>query len=170
MLPPGSSFEGLLARAALLALAAALIWLALIAAALFLEALTRGRVRVALALGCPRALHRWVLGLAAAAASTAVLVAPPASAERLPLPDRPVVRTEAPARVSGWVRVHPGQSLWEISRRHLPAPATDADVARFANALYRLNRARIGGNPNLIRPGQHLAVPHLNLETNSEDS
>ncbi len=45
--------------------------------------------------------------------------------------------------------VQPGDSLWSISQER----------ATSVNALYDRNKTVIGPNPNLIQPGQNLAIP-----------
>lgn len=53
--------------------------------------------------------------------------------------------------------VQPGDSLWSIARRLLPAGASDAQVAREVSRLWTLNASRIGtGDPNLISVGLEL--------------
>lgn len=78
----------------------------------------------------------------------------------LPLP----VRAVAPARTSAsptgrTVVVRPGDSLWSIAQRDLPAGASDRAVARHWHAVYATNRGEIGPDPDLIEPGQHLHLP-----------
>lgn len=57
------------------------------------------------------------------------------------------------------LEVHPGDTLWGIAARTLPAGASRAAVARRCAHLYRENRATIGPDPDVIRPGQRLLVP-----------
>jgi len=52
-----------------------------------------------------------------------------------------------------------GDTLWDIAARHLPAGASDAQVAAAWPAWYAANTATIGPDPSVIRPGQVLAVP-----------
>jgi hypothetical protein len=54
--------------------------------------------------------------------------------------------------------VSPGDSLWSISSERLGADATLAQIDRQVERIYALNRDRIGGDPNLILPGQELLV------------
>ena len=61
--------------------------------------------------------------------------------------------------VDATVTVVPGDSLWAIAARHLPAGSTDAEVADAWPAWYAANAATIGADPDLILPGQHLHVP-----------
>jgi hypothetical protein len=55
--------------------------------------------------------------------------------------------------------VHRGDALWDIAARHLGPSATAADVAREWPRWYEANRAVIGSNPSLIRPGELLVPP-----------
>jgi resuscitation-promoting factor RpfA len=55
--------------------------------------------------------------------------------------------------------VHRGDALWDIAARHLGPSATAADVAREWPRWYEANRAVIGTNPSLIRPGELLVPP-----------
>ncbi|MGY3567547.1 LysM peptidoglycan-binding domain-containing protein [Sinomonas sp. RB5] len=57
------------------------------------------------------------------------------------------------------VEVRPGDSLWTIVARHLGAGATDLDIAQAWPSWYEANAGIIGGNPDLIRPGQILVPP-----------
>ena len=72
--------------------------------------------------------------------------------------DRGDLRRSAPAS-TGTVVVAVGDSLWAIAARHLPPGATDAEIAAVWPQWYRANAATIGADPNLITPGQVLAVP-----------
>ncbi|MCZ4498427.1 MAG: hypothetical protein JWQ74_980 [Marmoricola sp.] len=191
------SFDQLLTRGAAVVLGAVLVWVLVLVLAVLVEAVTAGRVRLALALGCPRVAHRWLLAVAGAAISATVLV--PSSAQASPsetyqadvldglsLPDRtaggppravaadmnssaqPRARTRA--TVSAWVTVRAGDSLWAISRSLLPPDASPRRIAQHAHRLFVHNRRAIGENPDLIRPSQRLAVPPSARETYSEDS
>ena len=57
--------------------------------------------------------------------------------------------------------VVPGDCLWTIAAHRLPATATAADVDREWRRIYEANRAVVGPDPGLIRPGQRLAFPPL---------
>jgi resuscitation-promoting factor RpfA len=59
---------------------------------------------------------------------------------------------------SGYV-VRRGDALWDIAARHLGASATAADIAREWPRWYQANRAVIGSDPALIRPGELLVPP-----------
>src|SRR4051812_42531392 len=81
----------------------------------------------------------------------------------LPLPDRvtgagPRVRLPRPAASTRATRVRTGDSLWSIAADRVGRPTT-ARVARTWPRLYAANRAVIGPDPDLIRPGTRLVVP-----------
>jgi LysM repeat protein len=57
------------------------------------------------------------------------------------------------------VIVNPGDSLWSIVQERLYPEAPPQQIALEVNRLYELNQDRIGGNPNLIFPGQEFLVP-----------
>lgn len=65
----------------------------------------------------------------------------------------------AAADEAGTVVVRRGDTLWDLARRHLPAGATDARIARAWPLWYAANRAVIGPDPGLLLPGQRLRVP-----------
>ena len=54
--------------------------------------------------------------------------------------------------------VRPGDSLWEIASELLGAGATDAELVAESNRLYRLNRDRIGSDPNILIAGTVLRL------------
>lgn len=88
-----------------------------------------------------------------------------ASLSGLPLPDRAAGAGPAiPAARSGAVPpprevvVRPGDSLWSIAEELLGPAADDAEVTAAWHRLHHANRSRVG-DPDLIRPGQHLVVP-----------
>lgn len=55
--------------------------------------------------------------------------------------------------------VRAGDSLWTLTARRLGAGASSVQVAAEWPRLYAANRAVIGSNPGLIRPGQRLVPP-----------
>lgn len=57
------------------------------------------------------------------------------------------------------VVVRAGDCLWSIAAAHLPTDASDADIAAAWPAWYAANAATIGPDPDLLVPGQVLAVP-----------
>jgi hypothetical protein len=75
-----------------------------------------------------------------------------------PLPnlDRPIAGRPP---LTDPVAVRPGDTLWAIAARTSPV-ATDAAVRRSWPRWYAANRAAIGPDPDLIRPGQHLRPPY----------
>lgn len=85
----------------------------------------------------------------------------------LPLPGRPLggrVPSSQPVR-SGRppvLVVRPGDSLWSLAAAHLlPSGRSDSEPAVDAawRRLYAANRAVIGPDPHLIRPGTRLDLP-----------
>lgn len=169
MISLGTDFDTVLTRAAVVVLAAAAAWALLVVASLAAEARSRGRVRLAERLGCPRVVRAWLLGLFLAVFGGVVPAqahdAGPGSAidtalDGLPLPDRAVggVRaTTAPAPYDVVVRA--GDSLWRIARDRLPRRASPADVAATVARVYAANRPTIGPDPDLLTPGEHLRLP-----------
>lgn len=82
------------------------------------------------------------------------------SVSGLPLPDRPDAHASAArASMSQAVEVRPGDTLWAIAARSLPAGAADAQIAAATRAWHRANREVIGADPNLIFPTQRLVPP-----------
>lgn len=75
----------------------------------------------------------------------------------LPLPELPTGRRRTGSR--NVVAVVPGDSLWDIAARTLPDGASPAAVAERSAEFYRVNRAVIGSDPDLIHPGQRLRLP-----------
>lgn len=52
-----------------------------------------------------------------------------------------------------------GDSLWSIAARTLPEGAPDAEIAASVERWFAANTGVIGGDPDLIRPGQVLTPP-----------
>jgi nucleoid-associated protein YgaU len=92
---------------------------------------------------------------APAPASTAVQAAPPTKAATGS--SRPRDRGATRGNV---VVVRPGDTLWGIAARSLPARHSDADIARAWPRWYAENRAVVGPDPGHLRPGEHLEAPH----------
>jgi hypothetical protein len=158
---PLPGFEAVLVRGCSAAAGACVLWGWVGALAVVGEAL-HGTRRTP---GVPRGLRRLVLtgcGVALSAAAAPVLAtsgagAPlPAAVAGLPFPERAM---DSSAQVAETVVVRPGDSLWRITARHLPAEASDADVTAGWHHLYADNRAVVGDDPSLIHPGQHLVLP-----------
>jgi nucleoid-associated protein YgaU len=129
------------------------------------RAITPALVHTLVSSACGAAL------LTAPAAPTAS-AAPPdeaaAGARALPVPDRPVLRppstrppsTRSPGAGGGaTVRIRRGDTLWSIAARHLPATASDGEIAGAWPTWFRRNRGRLGPDPHLIHPGTRLRVP-----------
>jgi nucleoid-associated protein YgaU len=92
--------------------------------------------------------------------------APPLTVKRTPTGPAALV-TGVPLRdaasptdlsTGGYV-VHRGDTLWDIAARHLGPGATAVDISRDWPAWYDANRAVIGEDPSLIRPGELLFPP-----------
>lgn len=82
----------------------------------------------------------------------------------LPLPDRALT---GPA-VHDTVRVRPGDTLWGIAVRLLPAGTGPAGVDRGWRRLARANADQVS-HPDLIHPGTRLRVPPLTAHPREED-
>lgn len=52
-----------------------------------------------------------------------------------------------------------GDCLWDIAKAHLPAGATDSQIDAEWHRWYATNHAVVGGNPDLILPGQVFTPP-----------
>lgn len=178
----GVPFDALVAAGAAVLLAGCTSWGWLATSAVVLEAIT-GRTRRRTS--CPQLLRRWVLlacGVALAAGAAPATAAgghdgPVASAQRpgaedrnvlagLPIPDLatgPPQRTGRPpllqAHATREIRVAPGDTLWELAARDLPADASTAAVDRHWRRLWQVNRARVGPDPDVIQPGTSLRLP-----------
>lgn len=93
-----------------------------------------------------------------------------AAVEPAPATAAPVLR-RAPPRTfpTRTVRVAAGECLWSLAARDLAARhvgSRPADVAVAWRRWYALNRATIGPDPGLIRPGQVLRIPPPNPSAN----
>jgi hypothetical protein len=166
----GTDFDTVLTRAAVAALLCAGAWAVLVLASLVAEARTRGRVRLAERLGCPRAVRAWTLGILLAlfagiapahASDTGSGSTIDSALDGLPLPER--AEGAAPhvnAAHRAQVVVRPGDSLWRLARDHLPSGASNAEVVALVASLYAVNRPTIGPDPDRLTAGQHLDLPH----------
>lgn len=94
-------------------------------------------------------------------ATTAVEPVTPPAAAGLPAGTPPAASGPAvpatPARAT--VVVRPGDCLWSIAAAHLPAGASDAEIAAAWPAWYTANAAVVGADPDLLVPGQVLLAP-----------
>jgi hypothetical protein len=79
-----------------------------------------------------------------------------ASLSGLPLPDRAVAGAVRDRRT---VLVRPGDTLWSLAARDLPADSPDARIAARWHAIYTANRSLIGPDPDVIVPGLRLRLP-----------
>jgi nucleoid-associated protein YgaU len=113
----------------------------------------------------PRLLRR---GLAALGGAAAPLLAQTAPAWASPPPlapasaPSPVRHPAAGPRAAGGGEVYvvvPGDTLWDIARRHLAPGSGTGDVARAWPTWYEANRSVIGPDPDHLIPGQRLRVP-----------
>lgn len=123
----------------------------------------------------PRMLRRIVhaaIGGTVLSAGLAPLSALPAVASpgstRLPSLDRPAaVRPDPPPvpaphprdAAADTVIVRAGDTLWGIAAERLSEPRTSGRIAASWPAWYAANRAIIGSDPDLLRPGQRLHAP-----------
>ena len=119
----------------------------------------------------PGAVRRLVLA-ACGAAAVGVLSGPVAGAAPghpdpdvlagLPLPERAVGPAQATAHATSRTTVvRRGDTLWALAAAELGPGASAADIAVRWRLVYQRNRAVIGADPDLIRPGQLLRLPHL---------
>ena len=70
----------------------------------------------------------------------------------------PAAWRPAPESSTTRLVVEPGDSLWSISEEHIGPGATPPQIAYEVERTFDLNRERIGGNPNLIFPGQEFVL------------
>lgn len=105
--------------------------------------------------GSPTAAPEADAAATAAVAPHAGAPAPLPAAER----DAALTVTRDVPHPAGEVVVLRGDTLWSIAARTLPADASDADVAAAVQRWHAANEAVIGGDPDLIRPGQVLVAP-----------
>ncbi|GEP38740.1 hypothetical protein NPS01_24030 [Nocardioides psychrotolerans] len=180
-------FDRMLVQGCALALVLCAGWWWAVTTVVVLEALvgtsrcTSGRaVR-----GVPAPARRWLLaacGVVVLSGGLTPAHATPGSVHRddqprggavtldgLPLPERPIgglggtagrhqdgaARQVTPARVV----VQPGDSLWEIAATALGPGADPAAVSAHWQRIHQLNRHVVGADPDVIHPGQHLAMP-----------
>jgi hypothetical protein len=162
--PAEAEYDALLIALAAWVLLGCAAWAMLIGIAAVVETTSAGRLPAMAWVGCPRSLRRLLLtGLGVALVGAGPLqTSATASAETpLPVPARPVgtlqAHDESEARPR--VVVRPGDSLWRIAEQRLHSSASADEVAALVHRLHNQNRRVIGPDPDLIRPGQRLAVP-----------
>ena len=162
--PAGSGYDDRLLALAAWVLLGCAAWAVVIGVAAVVETTSSGRVRAAAWVGCPQSLRRLLLTGLGVALVGAGPVQPQATASALPplpVPERPVGAFQADVRadIRPGLVVHRGDTLWQLSADRLRASATPGEVAALVHELHHLNRGVIGPDPDLIRPGQRLAVP-----------
>ena len=177
----GAPFDALLAAGAAVLLAGCTAWAWLVTTAVVLDAIN-GRSRTARVPAGAAQLRAAGCGVALATGAAPATAAgghdgPVAAAQRpgvedrgmlagLPMPDLatgPPQRTGRPPllapREAREVRVAPGDTLWALAARDLPGDASPAAVDRHWRLLWRVNRARLGPDPDVIQPGTSLRLP-----------
>jgi nucleoid-associated protein YgaU len=107
------------------------------------------------AAAAPVAAASGVPDAAPAPAAASAAEAPPTA----PGPRAPQPEARAAQRTPATYVVAAGDCLWDIARRHLPAGASDTQVAAAWPRWWAANRAAIGADPDLIHPGTRLVVP-----------
>lgn len=189
--PSTTRFDTLLGAGAAWLLLGCAGWWTLLAAAAVVEVCTHGRLRATGWLGCPAPLRRLLLtalgltllggpGSPAEARVLASWTFGPHETRGLALPVRPALHhAPSPALAGTGVTgrlcrdqrvedhlvqrhlVRPGDTLWALALDRLPRRSTGPEVAALVRRTYLRNRAVIGPEPDLIRPGQRLALPPL---------
>ena len=167
---PVTTAEEAVVGACLVALVACAVWAWLAAMAVVLEACAAGAPRTRIP-GVPSIVRRLVL--AACGVVVAGALSQPASAAGddarrdslagLPMPERAlgaaITAAHHPAAAARSLVVRPGDSLWSLAAEELGRHASTSAVEARWRSIYRLNRALIGPDPDLIRPGQLLELP-----------
>jgi len=162
--PAGSAYDDLLLAVAAWVLLGCAAWGLAIVVAAVVEATSSGRFRATAWVGCPPALRRLLLaglGVALVGAGPVTSHASAAEQPQLPVPARPVgtVQADPQAEPQAHVVVNLGDTLWQLAEKRLRPSGSPGEVAAFVEDIHRHNRKVIGPNPDLIRPGQRLAVP-----------
>lgn len=150
-------------------LGAAYLALATVAAALAHVPGVVGRLGATLETLAPPALRRTVQIGVGVVAATGILVGPTTATAAPPSPgastapaatslDWPGLSTPTSARPAAEapIVVRTGDSLWAISAHLLGPRGSASHIARLWPRVYAANRAVIGPDPDLIRPGQRL--------------
>jgi hypothetical protein len=76
-----------------------------------------------------------------------------------PAPHPVVVEPASAPATHPTLTVNPGDSLWSVVQERLDPEALPQQIALEVDRIYELNQDRIGGDPNLIFPGQEFLVP-----------
>lgn len=160
----GGSFDDLLVGAASWLLLGGLLWLAALVVALLVEALSGGRWQPARWTLAPPAWRRALLGVLVPLLATCGLSPAHADAASQPAAGTALEGLQLPSRPSGSLGtdsvhvVRTGDSLWSIARAFAPH-AEAPEVAFLVTRLHRDNLGVIGADPDVLRPGQRLALP-----------
>jgi hypothetical protein len=162
--PAGSAYDDLLLAFAGWVLLGCGAWALAIVVAAIVETTSSGRLRATAWVGCPPSLrHLLLTGLGVALVGAGPVHASASAVDQppLPVPARPVGTAQSGGQVHPQTHlvVHPGDTLWHLAATRLRTSASPRDVATLVENLHRHNRKVIGPDPDLIRPGQHLAVP-----------
>ena len=108
----------------------------------------------------PRILRGLLFAGVAGALSVPAAQADDRGVDGLRLPDRPLVAGVAePMPTQSAVVVRSGDTLWAIARARLGSSADVATTAHEVDRWHAANREVIGGDPDLIHPGQRLVPP-----------
>lgn len=127
-------------------------------------AVVRRAVELAIGAGVVTTIALAQAPLAAATTSSVALsldrpgAAPAATAAPAVDLDRPMASIPA-ASAPNTVVVTAGDTLWSIAARRLGPHATAAEIAAAWPRWHAANRAVIGPDPSVLRPGQHLVAP-----------
>ena len=99
-----------------------------------------------------------------AAPSSSTPPRPPEGPTPTPPPPRPdpATRPRETAARERRVEVRKGDCLWTLAAEVLGRGASDADIDRYWRTIYAANRDVVGGDPDLIFPGQVLVLPEPN--------
>jgi hypothetical protein len=117
----------------------------------------RGGVRRLALAACGVALVGTLVSPAAQAVTDG---AQPDPLSGLPLPERAVGAGHRPSHPAvARVVVVRGDCLWDLASSELGPGATAREITEAWQHIYRRNRAVIGPDPGLIRPGQVLRLP-----------
>jgi nucleoid-associated protein YgaU len=120
----------------------------------------RKLVHVAVSAGLVTALTGTAMASAAPAVPSGTHATAAGNPINLDWPGLPPRATVAsPSGQARFVVVRPGDTLWTIAARHLASAADSESIAAAWPQWWQANRSVIGDDPDLIRPGQHLAVP-----------
>ncbi len=108
----------------------------------------------------PRILRGLLFAGVAGALTVPAAQAEDRGVDGLRLPDRPLVEGDVePAAKPSTVVVRSGDTLWAIAHDWLGPDVDVAATAREVDRWHDANREVIGGDPDLIHPGQRLAPP-----------